>query len=89
MALPLVIRLSGTRRNYGSAFLGQYDQRQANQTDKGEMPQLQGNSPSETQREEVPRVWDDPGATNQARQQAESLTAHHILCHSEGIERQR
>jgi hypothetical protein len=48
------------------------------------MPQLQGKPLGETKRAEVPGVRDDPGATRQRRQEAETLTARHRLCHPKG-----
>jgi len=51
------------------------------------MPQLQSEPSGETQREEMPRVWGDPRATGQRRQQAEALIARHIYRHPANSER--
>jgi hypothetical protein len=73
----------------GSALLGRYGERQANRAHKGEVPQLQGYSPGKTQREGMPRVWNDPPHAAKEGHETESLTAHHFLCHRESIERWR
>jgi len=53
------------------------------------VPELQGKPFGQTQREEVPRVWDNPGATGQGKQQTESLTVRRIVWHLVSIQHYR
>jgi len=75
----------------GSASLGEYDPREKHYSRQGHLPQVQGWSAGQAEREALPCLPAPAAAIRETLtgHETESVTAHHILCRLRRIERQR
>jgi hypothetical protein len=78
---PMAIGIfNGRPESLVSLFLTRYAQRHKHQTHKDEVPELQGKSPGEAQRNELPGVRDQSPDAREEGYETESLTRPKILC---------